>query len=394
MRIAFVVNNAAFFASHRLPIAVRAIQEGHEVLLLTGQAGSATLEPAALTRIEAAGVRHRALPFHSNGMNPLRELWGMFALMLALRKYRPEVVHCVSPKGILYGGLAARCIFAPALVLAVSGMGYLFTGPKRGLRRWVGQLYTGLAQLVYGHRNKRAIVQNLDDWQSLLRQGLASEDELVLIPGSGVPLDRFAPGDEQSRQNIVLLPARLLRDKGVLEFVAAARWLRVRGCTWRFVLVGTADYRNPTAIAAEEVQAWVAEGCVEWWGHRDDMEAVFARARIVCLPSYREGMPKALLEAAAAGCAVVTTDVVGCREAIEPGITGDMVPAQDAVALATALGALIDDPERQRRYAVAGRARAVARFGVDAVVARTLALYEELRQLSTAPARKPETPAP
>jgi glycosyltransferase involved in cell wall biosynthesis len=383
MRIAFVVNNAAFFVSHRLSIARQALADGHQIMLLTGRAGSASLEPAALAKIRALGIPHQVAAFKSTGMNPLVEVIGLIQLTMQLRRFRPEVVHCVSPKGILYGGLAARWTHAPSLVLAVSGMGFLFTGAARGLRGWIGHLYAITARKVYAHRNKRVIVQNRDDWLGLQQQGLARADELVLIPGSGVPLARFASVGEVERQNLVVLPARILGDKGVVEFVEAARRLRAAGCRWRFALVGTADYQNPTAISASVVEGWVGEGCIEWWGHREDMEVVLAQARIVCLPSYREGMPKCLLEAAAAGCAIVTTDVVGCREAIETGVTGDLVPPQDAQALADCLAALIADPDRLHRYGQAGRTRAIERFDEEAVIARTLEIYEELNHGTT-----------
>ena len=378
MRIAYVINNAAFFVSHRLPIGNGARAAGHQVVVLTGQAGSVTMESAALQALHACNMPHRALAFGSSGVNPLRELIGLLQLTLALRRLRPDVVHCVSPKGILYGGLASRLVGVRSLVLAVSGMGFLFTGRKRGPAKWLGSAYQRLVRLVYGHINKRVIVQNQDDWQALQSTGLAQPDELVLIPGSGVCLADYAVIDEQSRQDLVVLPARMLRDKGVSEFVAAARTLQAAGVGWRFALVGTADYQNPTAVPQEQIQRWVAQGDIEWWGHREDMPAVLAQARIVCLPSYREGMPKALLEAAAAGCAVVTTDVIGCREAVVPGVTGDLVPAMDADALARCLLALINDPPRLARYAQAGRLRAIERFSEHAVVAQTLGLYEEL----------------
>lgn len=378
MHIVFVVNNAAFFVSHRLPIGNGARRAGHEVVLITGQGGSVTLESSALQVLQACGMHHRTLAFCSTGINPFRELAGLMQLAWALYRLRPDVVHCVSPKGIMYGGLASRLVGVPCVVLAVSGMGYLFTGRKRGPKKWLGIAYQRLIRLVYGHPNKRVIVQNQDDWQALQSARLAQADELVLIPGSGVRLADYAGIGEQMRQDLVVLPARMLRDKGVFEFVAAARAVRAVDSGWRFALVGTADYQNPTAVPLEQIQRWVAQGDIEWWGHREDMPAVLAQARIVCLPSYREGMPKALLEAAAAGCAVVTTDVIGCREAVVPGVTGDLVPAMDADALARCLLALINDPPRLARYAHAGRLRAAERFSEDAVVAQTLGLYEEL----------------
>ena len=379
MRILYVVNNAAFFCSHRLPLALAARAAGHEVALVTGQAGSPTLEADALQRLASLGIPHTATNFRSGGLHPLAEARGLLQLARAMRRWRPDLVHCASPKGLLYGGLAARLTGCPALVLAVSGMGSLFTGGGNARLVWLRRAYSAIVRIAYGHPHRRVIVQNSDDWALVSKAGLASEEDLRLIPGSGVPLGRYVDLPLEGRQPIVVLPARLLKDKGVEEFVEAARRIRQAGSPWRFVLVGTADYENPSAIPESRVRGWVDEGVVEWWGHRADMAEVLGQARIVCLPSYREGMPKALLEAAAAGCAVVTTDAIGCRDAIEPGLTGDLVPVADAAELATTLQRLIDDPARQRAYGEAGRSLARRRFDLEAVVQATLAIYGELR---------------
>lgn len=379
-RVAFVVNNAAFFVSHRLPIALAAQRAGCEVMLFTGQAGSALLEKKAVVILQSAGVAHRAVAFRSGGVNVFRELQGLLQLAAALSRFRPDVVHCASPKGVLYGGIGARLAGSGGVVLAVSGMGYLFTGRARGWKQLLRGAYGLLVRFAYGHVNRRAIVQNRDDLDALRQAGLVGADEVVLIPGSGVRLSDYDRPDPALRQDIVLLPARLLKDKGVVEFAEAARTLSARQTRWRFVLAGTADYENPSAVSQAQIRAWVDEGILEWWGHRDDMAEVFAQARIVCLPSYREGMPKALLEAAAAGCAVVTTDVTGCREAVVPGETGELVPARDAVALADALAVLMADPTRCRRYGEAGARRAREQFSEDAVIERTFAIYQELNE--------------
>jgi glycosyltransferase involved in cell wall biosynthesis len=229
---------------------------------------------------------------------------------------------------------------------------------------------------VYAHPDCTVIVQNHDDWNHLLQAKLLKPSQLLLIPGSGVDLAKYADIQASEAEAMVLLPARLLTDKGVPEFVQAARSLRSQGCGWRFVLAGEADAANPAAIAAEQVKNWVAEGVVEWWGHRHDMPAVFARAGIVCLPSHREGMPKALLEAAMAGKPVVTTDAVGCREAILPGESGLLVPVGDAGALAEAIRMLIDDAALRERFGARGRALAAARFTQQAVIDATFGIYE------------------
>jgi glycosyltransferase involved in cell wall biosynthesis len=234
-------------------------------------------------------------------------------------------------------------------------------------------------RLAYGHPNKRVIVQNQDDMRAVVHQRLSAEEDIELINGSGVHLPTFLLLDIHHRKPLVVLPARLLKEKGVTVFVDAVRLLRQRGVSWRFALVGTADYANPSSVNEAEIRAWEAEGLVEWWGHRSDIAAVLCQTRIVCLPSfYGEGMPKSLLEAAAAGCAVVTTDSTGCREAVKPGVTGDLVPARNALALADALERLINDPARCLEYGEAGRAMACERFDIDAVVNRTLELYCEL----------------
>jgi glycosyltransferase involved in cell wall biosynthesis len=176
----------------------------------------------------------------------------------------------------------------------------------------------------------------------------------------------------------VLLPARLLRDKGVMEFLEAAAELKAGGCDWEFVIAGAGDYRNPSSVPASLVSEFEKNGIVKWAGYVEDIRPLYAAAKIVCLPSYREGMPKCLLEAAAAGCAVVTTDVPGCRDAIVPGETGDLVPAGDAVGLATTLKKLMSEPERIRAYAAKGRLLATAKFDQSSVVSRHLEIYDEL----------------
>jgi glycosyltransferase involved in cell wall biosynthesis len=176
----------------------------------------------------------------------------------------------------------------------------------------------------------------------------------------------------------VVLPARLLADKGVREFVVAARCLRERGVAARCVLVGRHDTQNPGAISGEELAGWLQDGCIEWWGHRDDMPAVLAAATVVCLPSYREGMPKALLEAGAVGRAVVTTDVPGCRDVVGSGVSGELVAPRDGVALADALERLLGDPARRAAFAAALHDRVATQFGIDRVAADTLRLYERV----------------
>jgi glycosyltransferase involved in cell wall biosynthesis len=380
-RVAYVVNHVAFFVSHRLPLAIGAQQCGFTVCLMTGQAGSKEMEAAAVAKLLGACIPHKRTVFRSSSVNPLRELLGLFQLVWFLVRFQPNVVHCVSPKGVLYGGIAARICRVRGLVLAISGMGYAFTdAPEQGVgRALMRRVYSVLVKFAFNHPNVITIVQNKDDYQSLIDNRLTQPKSMVLIPGSGVDLTLFERCSPSKKAPIVLLPARMIKDKGIHEFVDAVRQIKAIVPEWRFLLAGAADYDSPSAIGVDQLKVWQAEGCVEWVGHVDNMLSLYNQAAIVCLPSfYREGIPKALLEAAAAGCAVVTTDVTGCREALVPGVTGDLVPPRDSASLAETLLSLIKDEFRRKAYGAKGQERARAIFSIESVVSRTLGVYEEL----------------
>jgi glycosyltransferase involved in cell wall biosynthesis len=383
--LVFVVNNASFFVSHRLPLALHAASLGWRVVLITGQASTPALEATALVTLASHAIEHRRVAFESAGTRPTTELHGLWQLIRHLKQLRPDLVHCVSPKGIMYGGMAARLAGARNVVYAVSGMGYAFTQDSKRLtlkRRLVNTMASTLSSLAYAHPRKAVIVQNQDDEQALQTLGWAQRDQITRIPGSGIVLSQFTLAPIEPREPLIVLPARMLRDKGVFEFAQAAQALKgakdSRGEPWRFVLAGTADHDNPSTVSKQALMQWVNDGALAWLGHVDDMPSLLARASIVCLPSYREGMPKSLLEAAASGCAVVTTDAIGCREAVASGVTGDLVPVADAQALTLTLKRLMDDDARRKRYGIAGRQRAIELFSIDAVVNRTFTLYEHL----------------
>lgn len=379
-RIAYVINHAAFFVSHRLPLAKGAKQNGFEVGLFTGQAGSLLMEEMAEGELANSSLPHKRTLFRSSGMNPIVELMGLVQLIWHLLKFRPSIIHCASPKGVLYGGIAARMIGVKGLVLAISGMGYAFTNNNGGgvARQLVKLIYKLVAHFAFGHKNAKIIVQNKDDYDLIVKSKLAKASAITLIPGSGVDMTLYADADYLTKEKIVLLPARMLQDKGVREFVGAARSLKDKIPEWRFILAGAAGYDNPSSIHESELLAWQNEGIIEWLGHVENMIPLYKMASIVCLPSYREGMPKVLLEAAAAGCAVITTDAIGCREAIVPNVTGDLVPIQDSNSLTERLGSLMKDPERQKRYGFAGRKRAIELFSIESVVDQTISIYREL----------------
>jgi glycosyltransferase involved in cell wall biosynthesis len=369
-RLLFVVNQTEFFLSHRLPLALAAKRHGYDVHI-------ATPVSLGLAVIQEAGLTHHAVAFSRKGMRPFAELATLRALFRLYRKLRPDIVHHVTIKPVIYGSVVARLTGVPAVVNAVSGLGYVFI--SRGLkatllRRAVRWAY----QLALNHPNSRVIFQNGDDLALFSDDKLVRPQQATVIKGSGVDLQRFMPTEQRKGFPVVLFASRLLRDKGVCEFVDAARALQRDGVAVRFVLVGDIDPGNPASLSTETVKGWHQEGVIEWWGQREDMPAVFAQTHIVCLPSYREGLPKVLIEAAACGRPIVATDVPGCREIVCNNDNGLLVPAYDSAALANALKQLIIDPVLRERMGRRGREIAVQEFGQERVAAETLAVYRTL----------------
>jgi glycosyltransferase involved in cell wall biosynthesis len=377
----FIINDPIFFISHRLPLAVAAKKAGYKVFVATG-AGE---NQSAITD---AGFEYLQLPLTRGGMNPFSELRLLWAIAAVYRLVRPDLVHLVTIKPVLYGGLLARLLRVPAMVAAISGMGYLFASERRSLARRLAEC---LYRVALGHPRSRVIVQNTADREALFRIGALKHDHDMLIPGSGVDLDAFTSTPMPEAMPLVVLPARMLWDKGVGEFVEAAHILSQRNISVQMALVGPYDPHNPRAVPLAQLEDWRANGPVEWWRRRDDMPKVLASASIVALPSYyREGVPKALLEAAASGRAIVTTDAPGCRDVVEPGKNGLLVPARDAVALADAIQELLADHERLVEMGRYSRQKAVAEFGIERVVDLHMQIYRELSGLSSPGIEIPE----
>lgn len=377
-RILYICNDTSFFVSHRLPLAAAASRAGFEV-------GLAALDTGDLEPLCDHGVQFHPIHLDRTGLNPVSDAAYLLRLARLIRKFQPDLVHTVTVKPVLYGGVLARLMGVPAVVAAMSGLGFLYTSQslaKRITRAGV----QSIQRFAMRHPNARVIFQNPHDRDQLIAAGMAPSANAVLIRGSGVDPAAFpaqAPsGNGAGGPPVVLLPARLLWDKGVGEFVEAARILKREGVAARFVLAGDRAIHNRAAVPEATIRQWQDEGAVEWWGHRQDMAKVFAAARIVCLPSYREGLPKVLLEAASSSRAIVTTDVPGCRETVRDGENGVLVPPRQAVPLAKAIARLLADPARCDAFGRRGRELVVQEFALDKVVAATLALYEELGVLA------------
>ena len=373
MKILFVINAHEFTAAHRLPMLQGAKAQGHTV-----EAVAPVGSPAA-RRLQDEGFVTHPIRLSRRGLRFWEELLAIRELITLYRALKPDLIHHATIKPVLYGSIAARYAGYPAVVNAITGLGYVYTSTNwrsRVLRVAVNGLY----RYALNYPRQRIIFQNQDDYDVLSRIGAFNSQQAVLIPGSGVDITEFSPSEEPEGVPLAILPARLIRDKGIHDFVAAAEALQKQGVQARFVLVGGLDTGNPGGIAEADVNAWVAQGVVEWWGQANDMAPIYQRSHIVVLPSFREGLPKVLLEAGACTRPVITTDAPGCRDAIVDGKTGFMVPVGDSHALAQRIQTLLEDPRLRRSMGRAGREMVEEQFSTDRIVADTLRVYEDSLQ--------------
>jgi glycosyltransferase involved in cell wall biosynthesis len=371
-KLMFVVNVDWFFMSHRLPIAIEAQRQGYQVHLAVGVTKH-------LDFLKENGFMVHQLSIERGNTNIANVLKTFWQLVRLFARERPDIVHLVTIKPVLLGGIAARLTGVNNVVAAVTGLGFVFLdlGIKATLRR---MLIAVLYRAALGQRNLKVIFQNPEDRDYLMQIAKLPAEKTELIRGSGVELSAYDCVPLPDGIPIIVMAARMLRDKGIYEFVEAARLLRQRGCVARFCLVGATDPANRSSVTESQLADWAASGVIEHWGYCADMHSVLRAAYLVVLPSYREGLPKVLIEAAASGKAVITTDVPGCRDAIDPDVTGILVPARDSVRLADAIQNLINDRQRCHTMGVAGRALAIRAFDINQVIAQHLQIYQKLQR--------------
>jgi glycosyltransferase involved in cell wall biosynthesis len=386
MRILYAVPSARFFLSHRLPLALAAKNAGYDVHV-------ATADGDGVDRIAAAGLQWHCVRGGPLRQKPWSDLLTLIDLVRLYRKLRPAIVHHVTFKQILYGTIAARLTRVPAVVNAMTGMGDTFAAHSVSDRLWTA-LIVALFRIFVRHRRMRVIVQNPDDLALMRRLRLARENQLALVRGSGVDPEHFAPPPPATNDvPVIVLLGRVVYPKGIAEFAGASRLLRDAGVRARFVVAGELDRESGAALPDQRFEEWQREGAIEYIGFRDDPRDVYAMADIVCLPSYREGLPKTLLEAASCGLPIVTTDVPGCREAVADGENGILVPARSVEPLAAALRTLIENPDLRRTMGKRGRQRVIENYSLNAVITATLSIYDELSAAAPAPVSTRESGA-
>ena len=369
-RILFLVTEDWYFRLHWIGLARATRDAGFEVLL-------AMRVQEHGQEIRQQGFKLFPIRLLRRSLNPIRESTAILELARLYRSEKPDIVYHIAIKPILYGSVAARLAGIPHVINVFAGLGYAYT--SEGLKARLLRLFLGCGlKAAFMHAPSIAVFQNEEDCAQLTRDRIVKKSQTRVIRGMGVDTDRFKPTVDRDREPIVLLACRMLWDKGVGEFVEAARLLSRRKLNARFVLAGRCDQDNPASIMPKQLHQWQEEGVVEWWGHRNDMPTVLGEAALVVLPSYREGLPVSLLEAAACGKAIIATDVPGCREVVRHRVNGLLVPPRNAVALADAVAMLLENEELRCELGRRGREIVVKEFSAAAVTGQTLALYREL----------------
>ncbi len=374
----FVVNEAYFFISHRLELARRAQAIGYAVHVAAPADHVWAPADFSVERLKEEGFVFHPLPISRRGQNPFAEVKTLISIYRLFRRLKPDLVHLLTIKPILYGGLAARLAGVPSVVAAITGLGQIdvATGFFASLRR---ALVTRIMKISLGHRNLRVVLQNEEDQEMLVRNNIVDRSRTNVIGGVGVDLDLYQYAPEPSGDPLVILPARLIWEKGVAEFVEMARNIRQKGVSARFALVGDIQPSNPRSIPATTLDAWQKEGVIEVWGRKTDMAEVYSRCHVVCLPTiYGEGVPKVLLEAAASGRPVVTTDVGGCKAAVVNGETGFIVPKNNVAALTTSIQELLEQSKLRESFGNAARIRAEKLFDVRRATDAAIGIYDLL----------------
>ncbi len=377
--VLFVSNSAFYFVHHRMPLAQALVARGHRVDALLPTPVSAEHRRA----IVAVGISIHEYPYKPAGVNPATEVRTLLALWRHYRDLQPDIVHHLTVKPALYGGAVSRWLGIETRIQSITGLGFLFnsTSPTAHILRTV---LLPAFRYALGGRRSILTLENSDDYRQLCQHGsLGGADwpKVEILPGSGVDPDDYDSETEPEQPPIVAFIGRLTRPKGLVEFVEAARLVRPKFPTSRFIVCGGIVDDNPEAVSKADLEAWVEEGTIEWWGHCNDIPSVLSRVSVVVLPSYHEGLPRALLEASAAARAIITTDTTGSREIGRNGVNGLLVPVRDVEALAEAILRLLNDPKLRARMGREGRRIVEREFSLEIVLRKTNEIYDRLAEV-------------
>ena len=368
-RVLFVITEDWALISHRLHLVEAAIEAGYEVAL-------ATRVNKNKKTLENKGIKIFEWELDRGSLNPLKEIIAIFSLCKILSVFKPHIIHAVAQKPVIYAGIAKKIYSRSSFVGTLGGVGFVFTNKslKATLLKPILKLLLRFA--LFGEKT-RLILQNKDNINTIKKINIINKNYIRLVKGSGVEVNKYSPSKIPLKTTIIILPGRMLWDKGVGEFFRVAKRIKARNIKARFVLVGDIDLDNPESIKQVQIDKWIESGILEHWGRCDNMEKVYKKSSIVCLPSYNEGLPKVLLEAGSSSRPVVAFNVPGCREVIKNKINGFLVQFRNEYALETALIKLINDKKLCEKMGENGRKIVEKYFASEIINAQTFKIWNE-----------------
>ena len=375
MKILYFINHRPFFVSHRLPIAIKMKLKGHQVHLLTGKSNDESMEKYAVKKLKKSKINYNVLNFNSSNTNFLKFIKTFFLIHRHIKKINPDLVHTASIKSIILSGLSCLIIKKP-IVIAFSGFGYLFTD-VRDFKTLILKVCTKfLFKIIFLNNKKHIIVQNRFDYNYLKKNYNLSSQDISILNGSGVKIKNLKKNIK--KQNIVLFPSRILIHKGIIEFIKVAKILKKKYENWKFVAVGSYNSDNPTALDLDYINKIHSSNIVSFKSYRPNIQSFFYKSKIVCLPTYREGTPKALIEACATGIPIVTTEIPGCQLVVKNGYNGYKVPVKNIKLLKKRLEILIKSKSIRKKFSKNSFSIAKKYFDIKNIINKHFEIYHKV----------------
>ena len=374
-KIVYIINHISFFVSHRLELAKYARNNQYEIFLITGKESSKKMELYSKSVIKKNKIKFFKTNFSSSSLNVFQELIGLFQVLYHCRDIKPDIIHTASPKANLIGGLVGKILNVPSMVISISGQGYLYT-KKNFLNLLLSKVYDLVFKFIFSHRNKSIILQNTEDYKKFIK--LDKKKNCIIVPGSGVDTKKFLDISPKNDNKNILFLGRILEDKGIFEFVEAAKIIKKKCLNWNFLVVGPKDYQSPSKISNFILEKWIRDKTIKWHDYSSNIKKFYKNSSIICMPSHKEGFSKVLLEAGASARPIVTSNVPGCSEAIIRNKTGLLFKTKNIDDLVEKLLDLINNKNKRTKYGIAGRKLVIKKFDKKIINKKIINIYKEL----------------
>jgi glycosyltransferase involved in cell wall biosynthesis len=370
-KVAYIINHLSFFVSHILPLALEAKRKKYEIKIFCGNGGSKEMEIAAIKKLTRHKINFKNIGFFPGEKNILFEFKFLVKFILELKKYNPDIIHGISLKGVLYSCIYSRIFQVKKLIFFITGLGHFFTNKLRLYEICLKNIILFIIKLSLKSKNALLILENKTDKNYFLNKLKIQKSKIVIFDGAGVDLKKF--NFNEKKEKIILFPARVLVEKGINEFLKSSKILSKKYPNWKFYVAGTLNYKKNQEMFINLENSGLKN--IKFLGYHRQIHKLFNKSSIVCLPSYREGFPKSLIEGSASGCAIVTTNVVGCRDAIINNFNGFLCKPKNVKSLVNQLNILIKYKKTREIFAKNSRKLAMSKYDVKIFIRKNLVNY-------------------